>query len=315
MNLLFSKKASKQGINVVLKRHVRMRLYHCLYNEDPIYSPDVRDSERILDMLPSKLLSEHGWEKMGYYTDQGFFMVAESIKDFMILGSANYVLDIVELYYDYVLMLRKTMSIPIDYIIELQSNINRIFSKADLPWRMIEGRFIKADSKWIENEVMEKAYELIKAYQFEGALYEFEEARSDLLSGDAKGSILNSAKAFESVLKSILDIPYARPKELIQKIVDLDIIPDYYKGFLRSFTDNILGSVIKMRNKEKGVSHGQGESLNDPPQSLALLALHLTGVLLNYLICRYQEINPPPQLENDHESHENTIIRPSEVPF
>ena len=317
MKLLFSKKATRQGIKIKLKKSVRRRLYLLLDSLDPLYDPNNWNSDRMLDYIAPRLLSEHGWKELKCFNDENVLEETVSLEDFVIKGVANYVFDVVELFYDdYLSYYRTTAAANLaSAAYNLQIEINRILSEADLPWRIIEGSFIKADSDWIENEVMEKAYDLIKAYQFEGALHEFAEARSDLLSGDTKGCILNSGKAFESVLKTMLDSPSAQPKDLIRGAMELGIFPEYYNGFLKSFEDNILNSVIKIRNKEQGVSHGQGETLNVPPESLAQLALHLTGVLIHYMISRYQEIHPPEPQNNGSESTGGIVSNDDEVPF
>lgn len=317
MKLLFSKKAVKQGIRVKLKAHVRLRLYRLLESLDPLYDSNNWNSDRMLDYVSNRMLSEHGWKDLKRSKQITALDLTPSIEDFFMKESANYVLDFVELYFDDYFSYYRTADAAklATASFSLHSEINRILSEADLPWRIIEGSFIRADSNWIENEVMDKAYELIKAYRFEGALHEFEEARSDLLSGDTKGCILNSGKAFESVLKTILDKPSAQPKDLIRGAMELGIFPEYYNGFLKSFEDNILNSVIKIRNKEQGVSHGQGETLNVPPESLAQLALHLTGVLVYYMISRYQEIHPPEPQNNGSESTGGIVSNDDEVPF
>lgn len=317
MKLLFSKKAVKQGIRVKLKAPVRLRLYRLLDSLDPLYDPNNWNSDRMLDYVSNRMLSEHGWKDLKRSKQITALDLTPSIENFFMKEGANYVLDFVELYFDdYFSYYRTTDAANLaSAAYNLQSEINRILSEADLPWRIIEGSFIKADSSWIENEVMEKAYELIKAYRFEGALHEFEEARSDLLSGDTKGCILNSGKAFESVLKTILDKPSAQPRDLISGIMRLGIVPDYYDGFFRCFQDNILNCVIKMRNKEQGVSHGQGDERTDPPESLAQLGLHLTGVLIHYMISRYQEIHPPEPQNYRTETPERTIDVNDDVPF
>lgn len=42
-----------------------------------------------------------------------------------------------------------------------------------------------------------------------------------------------------------------------------------------------------MRNEEKGAGHGQGRELNEAPKELAELGVHLSGVLIHYLIKRH----------------------------
>ena len=315
MKLLFSKKAKKQSIKVALKDAVKRRLYRLIESTDPLYDPNNFGSERMIDEIKDLLLSEHGWEELKSLDENNELVETHRIEDFITHGAPNYVFDAIELYFGLYSNFYQHSYQNIESPYELQKEINRILSEADLPWRMIEGSIIKVDSEWIENEIMEKAYLLIKANRFEGALHELEEARADLLSGDTKGCILNSGKAFESVLKPILDSPSAQPRDLIRGAMELGIIPDYYDGFLKSFENNILNSVIKIRNKEQGVSHGQGETLNVPPESLAQLALHLTGVLVFYLISRYQEIHPPEPQNKDSNSTGEIVSNDNEVPF
>ncbi|MDI6736273.1 MAG: abortive infection family protein [bacterium] len=58
-------------------------------------------------------------------------------------------------------------------------------------------------------------------------------------------------------------------------------------GFLKAFEENILRCVAIMRNEEKGAGHGQGPKVNEIPGELAELGVHLSGVLIHYLIKKY----------------------------
>ena len=42
-----------------------------------------------------------------------------------------------------------------------------------------------------------------------------------------------------------------------------------------------------MRNEEKGAGHGQGSEINIIPEELAELGVHLSGVLIHFLVKRH----------------------------
>jgi len=93
---------------------------------------------------------------------------------------------------------------------------------------------------------------------------------------------------------------------LIRKLLDSGLVPEYHKGFLKAFEEHILRSVALTRNFEKGVGHGQGTDVNEPPKSLAELAVNLSGVLILYLLKRHIELYPVedepetiPEIEED----------------
>lgn len=69
--------------------------------------------------------------------------------------------------------------------------------------------------------------------------------------------------------------------------MDSGLIPEYYAGFIKAFEENILMSVYKMRCEELGAGHGQGKKVNEIPKELAELAVHLSGVLIHFLIKRH----------------------------
>ena len=167
-----------------------------------------------------------------------------------------------------------------------------MFEDANLPWRMLEGRILRVDSKWLEEEIHAKAAELLSVRGFEGAMGEFQQARSDLSSGNYKGAIHASNLALESTVKGILNIDQEKPGRLYRLLIDSGLVPKYHEGFIKAFEEHILRSVAMARNLEKGVGHGQGTDVSEPPKSLAELAVNLSGVLILYLLKRHLEINP-----------------------
>ncbi|MQY75810.1 MAG: hypothetical protein GH148_09875, partial [Clostridia bacterium] len=119
-----------------------------------------------------------------------------------------------------------------------------------------------------------------------GVLKEFKKARTSLLNNDYESAIHNSNLAVESVIKEILNVKKAKPGKLFKMLIDSGLVPEYYKGFLKAFEENILRCVAIMRNEELGVGHGKGPSDNIIPYELAELSINLSGVIINYLIGR-----------------------------
>jgi hypothetical protein len=285
---VFSKRHPKAGRDVSLSQAVRNRIWYLIEEFDPYYDPNSYYNESALawNALPECLKKEHGWQELRAYKSKLEYEVLPNAKEFILRGVPRFVLDACELFYD--LLLEHQGPDPSKY----QSELNVVFEDANLPWRMLEGRILRVDSKWLEEEIHAKTVELLKVRGFEGALAEFQQARSDLSIGDHKGAIHAANLALESSVKGILNLGQEKPGKLYRKLIDSGLVPEYYEGFLKAFEEHILRSVATARNFEKGVGHGQGTDVNEPPKSLAELAVNLSGVLILYLLKRHLEINP-----------------------
>ncbi|MEW6424641.1 MAG: abortive infection family protein [Bacillota bacterium] len=301
---VFSKRHPEAAKEVSLRQAIRQRIWYVIEECDPYYYSNINWT-MIWDGLPNRLMKEHGWKELRAYKSRDEWEKVD-INDFILKGMPRFVLDAIELFYDLLLEDKardyRSSADPTQY----QSKLNVIFEDANLPWRMLDGRIIKVDSKWLEAEIHSKAAELLSIRGFEGALAEFQLARSDLLSGDCKGAIHAANLALESTIKAILGIEKEKPGMLIRKLIDSGLVPDYHEGFLKAFEEHILRSVSAVRNFEKGVGHGQGIDVNQPPKSLAELAVNLSGVLILYLLKRHQELHPvqvemggEPEVEDD----------------
>lgn len=290
---VFSKRHPKTAREASLDRAVRQRIWYVIEECDPYYDPNHTSNWTLCwDELPDRLKKEHGWQELRAYKSQSEYEVLQNSQEFILRGVPRFVLDACELFYDLLLEDKgrgfHSSADPIRY----QSKLNVVFEDANLPWRMFEGRILRVDSKWLEEEIHAKAAELLSVRGFEGALGEFQQARSDVSSGDYKGAIHAANLALESTIKGILNIGQERPGRLYRRLIDSGLVPDYHEGFLKAFEEHILRSVAMARNFEKGVGHGQGTKVNEPPKSLAELAVNLSGVLILYLLKRHLEIHP-----------------------
>jgi len=307
---VFSKRHPEAAKQTSLNQAVRQRIWYAMQDCDPYYDPNGFNNHTLLgDELPDRLKREHGWQELRAYKSRDKWE-SVTIRGFILGGVARFVLDAVELFYDLLVEYKahrdRSSADPNLY----QRQLNIIFDDANLPWRMLEGRILQVDSKWLEEEIHSKAAELLSIRGFEGALAEFQQARSDLLSGDCKGAIHAANLALESTMKVILGVDQEKPGALIRKLIDSGIVPDYHEGFLQAFEEHILRSVTTVRNFEKGVGHGQGTDVNQPPKSLAELAVNLTGVLILYLLKRHLELHP---VQEDTQGEYE--VEDSDVPF
>lgn len=292
---VFSKRHPEAAREVSLSQPVRRRIWYVIEEFDPYYDPNsINNNNRTLawDELPDCLKKEHGWEELRAYQSRSEWEVLKDAKEFILRGVPRFVLDAMELFYDLLVEDKVHWNTPLADPAQYQGQLNVVFEDANLPWRMLEGRIIRVDSKWLEAEIHSKAAELLFIGGFEGALAEFQHARSDFSSGDYKGAMHAANLAVESTMKAILGIDQEKPGRLIKKVIDSGLVPDYHEGFLKAFEEHILRAVPVVRNFEKGVGHGQGIDVNEPPKSLAELAVNLSGVLMLYLLKRHLELHP-----------------------
>lgn len=289
---VFSKRHPEAWRDVVLSQAVRQRIWYLIEESDPYYDQNSINNDWTLcrHALPDNLKKEHGWQELRAYKSQNEWETLYSAKDFVLRGIPRFVLDAIELFYDLLHEYQEHSkhASPLNY----QRRLNTIFEDSNLPWRLVEGRILRIDSKWLEAEVHAKASELLATRGFDGALAEFQQARSDLSTGDTKGAIHAANLAIESTIKAVLSLGQEKPGTLFRKLIDSGLIPDYHEGFLKAFEEHVLRAVPMARNFEKGVGHGQGTSVNDPPKSLAELAVNLSGVLILFLLKRHLELHP-----------------------
>ena len=284
---------------------------------DPLYNPSsaFHNWTMCWEGLPELLMKEHGWEDLRAYKSKDDYEICQSAKDFILRGVHRFVLDACELFYDLLVDYERQHQLNTVNSAYFQQKINIVFEDANLPWRMLDGRILKVDSKWLETEIHEKAVELMKVAGFEGALEEFLEARSDLISGDHKGAIHTAYLALESTIKGIINVKQEKPGVLFKKLVESGIIPDYHHGFIKAFEEHFLRSGSLARNFDNGVGHGLGSEVNEPPVSLAELAVNLSGVLILFLLKRYLEQNASARLADELEQEQSTEFLEDDIPF
>lgn len=309
---LFSKRQKEAAKVVSLSQSARQRIWYLLRDMDPYYVENDFNNWCISwEGLENRLKREHGWQELRAYRSQSDWEEVNP-KEFILKGIPRFVLDATEIFWDMLTEDKeqdfKSKANPNIY----QHRLNIVFEEANLPWRMLDGRIVRLDSEWVEREISAKARELLAVGGFDGALREFIEAQSELSAGDTKSAMRAANLALESTIKAVLNVEQEKPGKLIRKLIDSGLVPDYHEGFLKAFEEHILRAVPTARNFEKGVGHGQGVIVNEPPRSLADLAVNLAGVLILYLMKRHLEMNPPTSVESKEDNKQEDD---DDVPF
>jgi HEPN domain-containing protein len=284
MAWLFSKRCQQtlrdKKIKVSIPVQVRLRIWRTLQDYDEWFWESTHSGSNYetstLEQLPQRIQAELGVRDLLAYPEDDGEPQPSNLEGFVLRGNyPPYLFDALELFYE---------SIEEDKKNPFQHSFNQIMEENGLRWRMADGKIFPVDSAYIAEEITRRSYELLHEARFHGALQEFEKARTHLANGVYDDAIQNANLAVESVIKQILGIEKAKPGELFRGLVDSGLIPQYYKGFLKAFEENILRCVAIMRNEELGVGHGRGASRNVVSPDLAELAVNLSGVLINFLV-------------------------------
>jgi hypothetical protein len=204
------------------------------------------------------------------------------LKGFVLHCRPCHVFDVIQLWYDDLMAERQR---------SLQRELNECFEEEACPWCFCDRDWFQVDSKFLEERVQAQVHELLNAHGFFGAMEEFVEARNDFTSGDFKGTILNSCKSFESVMKTILGRDSGVADDLIKGLDKAGILDDLPRDLRRPFETKVLQTIPFLRNTLAG--QGQGQQVIVVSRELAELCLHMTGALTLFCIRRQLVLNPP----------------------
>ena len=284
MAWLFSKRCQQalkaKKIRVSIPVLARVRMWKALQNYDETWSESNNTGwnyeTSTLQQLLGRIEAELGLRELSAFPEGGGDPKPSDLESFVLRGNyPPYLFDALELFCE---------SIKEDNKNSFQRCLNDIMEESNLPWRMANGKIFPVDSTYIDEQIVGRSYELLHEAKFHGALQEFERAMVHLANGFYDDAIQNANLAVESVMKEILGVEKAKPGELFRRLIDSGLIPEYYRGFLKAFEENVLRCVAIMRNEELGVGHGRGPSKNIVPPDLAELAINLSGVLMNFLV-------------------------------
>jgi len=283
----FAKALKEKTLQVKIPKPVRHRLKKAVVDHDEVvrYSepqnPTFYIENWASEMLPETLEKEFGITELKCPIKGSKKGESCTPLEYIVRGTKHQTtFDILELFY------RELYG---DNRNNFQYTVNEIFEESELPFIMIDGDIFSSD---LDNKLRAQSMKILETVGFEGALAEFKKAQEYFSDDKYKESINYCNLSIESVLKTILKISREKPGKLFAEFLKSGYVPEYFDGFLKEF-EHILRSVAIIRNQVLGVGHGQGDSVNDVPKSLADLSIDLSSVLIKFIINRYVESEPP----------------------
>jgi hypothetical protein len=172
---------------------------------------------------------------------------------------------------------------------DCERELNDLLEMNRSPWRFVNGEAILVDSEYLYEEVQARTLRLLREGRAFGALEEFQGAIRDLQAGECKDAVVKAHKSVESVMKTALGTSdHVTFGALLTRLIESELVPEYYKEFLTHFEKLALGAV-KERNRP-GTGHGQGPSPTEVPRSLAEFAVNLAGSVNLFIIKRWIEV-------------------------
>ncbi len=270
-------KYSIDSVTTTINRKTRQKIIYCM--DDFNYSTG-RYNSIFYNDLKQELLKTYGDTTLKAFVGDSFQEV-DSIEQFIIGTKPEYVLDAIELYgYSFV----KQESEDAYY-----NKINEIFKVDGSCFRILDKIIIKLDSDFLESEIINKAYDLLKNNSFEKACSDFISAKNNFTSCDYSGTISEANNALESTIKKIVNSDNEKQKNLKDLLMKSGLIPDYFQGFCDYF-EGLLQSSFTIANKSS--RHGKKDipdKKNDTDRALASFLLNLSGSLIVFIMERYED--------------------------
>lgn len=219
-----------------------------------------------LSELRSELCDLYGRDVLPVPSSSSF-----GIDDLVERGDAAHVFDALELFVGHA---RDALSFVRD--------LNEVLREEGVPWQLLDGELIMLDGVFAREHLAKRVDASFRRVGIEGALRELQDARNDIVDGDARGSVHNAGKSFESVMKALLGREDGTAKKLAQDLRRdgyFDALPVTLRD---AFVTEVLGAVPWMRNKLGG--HGMGERHVELPSEYANLATDLAAAYAQFLI-------------------------------
>lgn len=298
-SVLHRKAILENRLAVTASARLRKRIWHLLndYNDSVGVQRDPNDrwidNSDVKTEILTKLHRLYGVESLTVKDDNGQETTAD-LAEFVAASDPAHVFDVIQLWFD---------DLAPDRQRTFQLDLNDIFEEEAFPWCFCERHFFQIDSRFLEAKVQSQVHELLHTKGHLGAMQEFVEARNDFAAGDFKGTMLNSCKAFESVMQGIIGKNGGQAGDLIKELKGVGILDDLPINLRGAFESKVLQTVPFLRNTLAG--HGQGQQVVTVSRELAELCLHLAGSLILFCIRRHLVLNPtsvqstPPALDDE----------------
>lgn len=219
---------------------------------------------------------------------------SEAIFRFFLQCECEFALDIIEICfkavnttvreYEYIYCTKNRELDPDEAI----SDLNARFREHGIGYQFESNELIRVDSQILHSDVVKPILRLLRTEErFKGANEEFLNAHSHFRHGRYKECLVDSLKAFESVMKSICEKQgweYNQKdtaKKLIEVCLQNELIPPYLQSQFSSVQNLLASGVPTVRNKLGG--HGQGAKKITVTESIASYALYLAATNMLFL--------------------------------
>lgn len=172
---------------------------------------------------------------------------------------------------------------------EAIKELNVRFRENGVGYQFESNEIIRMDSQILHSEVVKPTLKLLgNEKRFKGANEEFLNAHLHFRNGLNKECLVDTLKAFESVMKAIcqkqgwLYKQTDTAKTLIDECLKNNLIPTYLQSQFSSLRNLLESGVPTVRNKLAG--HGQGTKKITVTDPIASYALHLTATNILFLV-------------------------------
>lgn len=179
-----------------------------------------------------------------------------------------------------------------------QVEVNGVFHDYNQPWRLVEGKIVRMDSRQFERDLKIKYASLLDGVSvlqpvFNSALTEYRDAIEAFAKNDYKDAVLNAERSYESVLKIVCGEGTGTANKLKEAYLASKYIEDVPENVRGGFGAQVLMSLPFIRNN-LNVGHGNGLNNVKISKELANLSLNLCAALCTYIIDVYGNyVNKP----------------------
>lgn len=172
--------------------------------------------------------------------------------------------------------------------------LNLRLKQHQLGYEFTNGQIIVKTNTFAHKNIVKPSLVLLADEEFRGAEDEYLAAFDHFRNGQNKDAILNAAKAFESVMKTIclgLGYPFDEKRATIKPLVEILKTQSFFPAYLGTHLSTICTALetgaATVRNKETG--HGQGSHVETVGDEYVEYVLNLVASNIIFLYKLYQK--------------------------
>ena len=166
--------------------------------------------------------------------------------------------------------------------------LNTRFMEHGIGYQFESSKIVRVDSRFLHQEVVKPALQLLQATHYAGANEEFRKAHEHYRHQRYGEAVSECLKALESTLKVLckkrkwpFSADTATAKKLLEIVFEKGLVPGYLENKFTGLRAVLESGVPTIRNRESG--HGTGEEPRHIPQHLAAYVLHLTASAIVFI--------------------------------